>query len=76
MNPARSLGPAVVTADLSNQWVYWAGPLLGGICAAIIYQLAFQVYIAGSISCSIGGPGWGGGASVLLTSTSWPSRYI
>ena len=55
MNPARSLGPAVVTADLSNQWVYWAGPLLGGICAAIIYQLAFQVYIAGSISCSIGG---------------------
>jgi glycerol uptake facilitator-like aquaporin len=43
MNPARSLGPAIITGNLTNQWIYWAGPLLGGICAAIIYQLAFQV---------------------------------
>ena len=43
MNPARSLGPAVVTGDLKNLWIYWAGPLLGGIAAALIYQLAFQV---------------------------------
>ena len=43
MNPARSLGPAVITGSLTNQWIYWAGPLLDGVCAAIIYQLAFQV---------------------------------
>lgn len=42
MNPARSLGPAIITGNMTHQWIYWAGPLLGGICAAIIYQLAFQ----------------------------------
>jgi glycerol uptake facilitator-like aquaporin len=37
MNPARSLGPALVSGDLSHIWVYLAGPLLGSIVAAVVY---------------------------------------
>jgi MIP family channel proteins len=29
MNPARSLGPAIVTGALSDAWIYVAGPFLG-----------------------------------------------
>lgn len=42
MNPARSLGPSVVTGDFNNHWVYWVGPISGGVLAAILYQLVFQ----------------------------------
>jgi glycerol uptake facilitator-like aquaporin len=38
MNPARSLGPALVSGDLSHIWIYLAGPLLGSIVAAIVYR--------------------------------------
>jgi MIP family channel proteins len=37
MNPARSLGPALLSGDLSHIWVYLAGPLLGSIVAASVY---------------------------------------
>jgi aquaporin Z len=33
MNPARSFGPALVSADFHSYWVYLAGPLLGGALA-------------------------------------------
>jgi MIP family channel proteins len=38
MNPARSLGPAVVSGVLAGQVVYWAGPLLGAIAAAMLWE--------------------------------------
>ncbi|XP_066538121.1 aquaporin-1-like isoform X2 [Hoplias malabaricus] len=38
MNPARSFGPALVTVDFENHWVFWAGPLCGGIVAALLYD--------------------------------------
>jgi aquaporin NIP len=39
MNPARSLGPAIVAGDLTSIWVYLAAPCLGAIAAALMYQL-------------------------------------
>ena len=37
MNPARSLGPALASGDLSHLWVYLAGPLIGSAAAAVVY---------------------------------------
>ncbi len=39
MNPARLLGPALVSGDLHALWVYLAAPLLGAAIGAAAYQL-------------------------------------
>jgi len=39
MNPARSLGSNAVNGAWKDLWVYWAGPLLGGVVAGLLYQL-------------------------------------
>jgi aquaporin Z len=36
MNPARSLGPALVGGDLRDAWIYVAGPLSGGLLAVAL----------------------------------------
>jgi MIP family channel proteins len=44
MNPARALGPAMASGDWANHWVYWAGPVAGGVIAGWIYTLLFLKY--------------------------------
>lgn len=39
MNPARSLGPALVSGELSDLWLYLLAPLLGAALGALAYQL-------------------------------------
>lgn len=41
MNPAVSFGPAVVSWSWANHWIYWAGPLIGGGLAGLIYEVLF-----------------------------------
>lgn len=38
LNPARSLGPAIVAGELSSLWIYLAAPILGGVVGAFAYD--------------------------------------
>ena len=47
MNPARSFGPALILAlgkvpRWDMHWVYWVGPIIGAIVAAVIYDAAYS----------------------------------
>jgi aquaporin NIP len=39
MNPARSLGPAIVAGVWKDQWVYLVAPVAGACLGAALYQL-------------------------------------
>jgi aquaporin Z len=39
VNPARSLGPAVVGGDLSQIWVYLTAPFVGGAIGWVFYRV-------------------------------------
>jgi aquaporin NIP len=39
MNPARSFGPALISGQWDDFWVYVAGPVLGAATGAFAYQL-------------------------------------
>jgi aquaporin NIP len=39
LNPARSLGPALVSGELDALWIYLIAPLLGGLLGALVYDL-------------------------------------
>jgi MIP family channel proteins len=41
MNPARAFGPAITMPHWQNHGVYWAGPLLGGVIAGVLYDRFF-----------------------------------
>ena len=38
MNPARSLGPALMSWTWSAQWIYILGPMLGAVAGAYVYR--------------------------------------
>lgn len=37
LNPARTLGPAIVSGNYADIWLYFVGPLVGAILAARLY---------------------------------------
>jgi MIP family channel proteins len=41
MNPARAFGPQLVGNHWSHFWVWYIGPLAGGVIAASIYELLY-----------------------------------
>ena len=40
-NPARSFGPAVASGIFEAQAVYWIGPIVGAVAAALLYDVLF-----------------------------------
>ena len=38
MNPARSLGPAIVSWTWTAQWIYIVGPMIGAVAGAYVYR--------------------------------------
>ncbi len=38
LNPARTIGPAIATGVYGDLWIYLAGPVLGGLGAAMLYR--------------------------------------
>lgn len=38
MNPARAFGPAVASGTLLSHAVYWIGPIVGAVIAAVIWK--------------------------------------
>ncbi len=53
MNPARAFGPQLVGNHWSHFWVWYVGPLAGGVIAASVYEL---LYLRPSRPAPVGPP--------------------
>ena len=38
LNPARTLGPAIASGNFADIWLYFIGPVVGGVLAAALYN--------------------------------------
>lgn len=46
-NPARSLGPAIISGQWHGWWIYWVGPVIGMLLAILLCNaLALRVEVA------------------------------
>jgi aquaporin NIP len=50
MNPARSLGPALVAGELHDLWIYLLAPPLGAALGALTYQLVRGEHLDDSVA--------------------------
>nr|AFK44334.1 unknown [Medicago truncatula] len=44
MNPARSIGPAIVIHIYKGLWIYIVGPIIGAIAGALAYNFLRSAY--------------------------------
>ena len=42
MNPARVFGPAIASGHFANHYVWWIGPIVGGLTAGFTYDIFFS----------------------------------
>jgi MIP family channel proteins len=42
-NPARWFGPALISGEFSDAWLYILGPIVGGVAAALLYRLVMEL---------------------------------
>jgi hypothetical protein len=45
MNPIIPFGPALLSRNFKNHWVYWVGPLVGGPLAVPVYKLLIHIKV-------------------------------
>jgi aquaporin Z len=46
-NPARTLGPALISGTWNSWWIYWVGPLAGTFAASLLFsRLARRIEVA------------------------------
>jgi len=38
LNPARSFGTALISGYWRDHWIFWVGPLLGSVAAAVVFK--------------------------------------
>jgi aquaporin Z len=52
VNPARSTGPALFVGGwaLSQLWLFWVAPIIGGVLGGLLYKTLFTDSAAGSKS--------------------------
>jgi MIP family channel proteins len=56
MNPARAFGPALVSGAWADHWVYWVGPLVGGVLAAFLQHRFLMEHAPSPATAEHGGP--------------------
>ncbi|XP_059153150.1 aquaporin AQPAe.a-like isoform X2 [Physella acuta] len=42
MNPARAMGPAVIHGNWDAHYIYWFGPIVGGVLGGLFYDVLFS----------------------------------
>jgi MIP family channel proteins len=50
INPARSFGTAVTSGFWKDHWIFWVGPLVGGVVAGLLYE-----YVGAKFGPALGG---------------------
>ncbi len=56
MNPARVFGPALVSGAWADHWVYWVGPIVGGVLAAFLQHRFLMEEAPSAATAEHGGP--------------------
>ena len=78
MNPARAFGPQLIDGSWDDFWVWYAGPILGGAIAALVYELLYlrplEPAPVGVVGTGINEPG--AGAAAVLPAPAEPVEPV